>query len=82
MKSLQIRNFYSVISPSTGKYGPEQTPYLGTFHAVFRTQIPKHFSEMFISLQTGCVTQKKTFAKRIKTVKKISGLEDSAKLLL
>ena len=24
----------SVFSPNTGKYGPEKTPYLDTFHAV------------------------------------------------
>ena len=24
----------SVFSPNTGKYGPEETPYLDTFHAV------------------------------------------------
>ena len=24
----------SVFSPNAGKYGPEKTPYLGTFHAV------------------------------------------------
>ena len=26
---------FSVFSPNTGKYGPEITPYLDTFHAVF-----------------------------------------------
>ena len=25
---------HSVFSPNAGKYGPEKTPYLGTFHAV------------------------------------------------
>ena len=25
---------YDVCSPNTGKYGPEKTPSLGTFHAV------------------------------------------------
>ena len=25
----------SAFSPNTGKYGPEKTPYLDTFHAVF-----------------------------------------------
>ena len=32
VKSVQI----SVFSPNTGKYGPEKTPYLDTFHAVCR----------------------------------------------
>ena len=27
--------YLSVLSPNAGKYGPENTPYLGTFHAVF-----------------------------------------------
>ena len=26
--------FWSVFNPSTGKYGPEKTPYLDNFHAV------------------------------------------------
>ena len=26
---------WSVFNPSTGKYGPEKTPYLGTFHVVY-----------------------------------------------
>ena len=42
VKSVQIRSiFWSVFSnirteysPNTGKYGPENTPYLDTFHAV------------------------------------------------
>ena len=29
-----FRLYLSVISPNTGKYGPEITPYLNTFHAV------------------------------------------------
>ena len=36
MKSIQIRSFFwSVFSPNTEKYGPEKTPYLETFHAVY-----------------------------------------------
>ena len=27
--------YLSVFSPNTGKYGPEITPYLDTFHAVY-----------------------------------------------
>ena len=35
MKSVQIRSFFwSVFCPNTGKYGPEKTPSLDTFHAV------------------------------------------------
>ena len=48
MKSVQIRSFFysvfscirrdtpylSVFSPNVGKYGPEKTPYLDTFHTV------------------------------------------------
>ena len=26
--------YFPVFSPNTGKYGPERTPYLDTFHAV------------------------------------------------
>ena len=28
--------YFLVFSPNTGKYGPEITPYLDTFHAVTR----------------------------------------------
>ena len=34
VKSVQIRScFWSAFSPNAGKYGPEITPYLGTFHS-------------------------------------------------
>ena len=33
----------SVFSPNTGKYGPEETPYLDTFHAVITTFNQKRF---------------------------------------
>ena len=26
--------YFPVFSPNTGEYGPEKTPFLGTFHAV------------------------------------------------
>ena len=29
---------YSVFSPNAGKYGPEITPYLDTFHVVYTSQ--------------------------------------------
>ena len=38
VKSFQIR-----ISPNTGKYGPEKTPYLDTFQAVITSPFT-HFS--------------------------------------
>ena len=38
VKNVQMRGFFysyfPVFSPNTGKYGPEKTPYLDTFHAV------------------------------------------------
>ena len=36
MKSVQIRSFSG---PNAGKYGPEKTPYLHTFHAVIGAMI-------------------------------------------
>ena len=33
--SRRDTEYLSVFSPNTGKYGPEITPYLDTFHAVF-----------------------------------------------
>ena len=35
VESVQIQSYlWSIVSPNAGKYGPEITPYLGTFHAV------------------------------------------------
>ena len=35
VKCVQIQSFsWSVFNPNAGKYGPEKTPYLDTFHAV------------------------------------------------
>ena len=31
----------SVFSPNTGKYGPEITPYLDTFHTVYKRRTSK-----------------------------------------
>ena len=28
-----------MFSPNAGKYGPEKTPYLDTFHAVLRSRV-------------------------------------------
>ena len=35
--------FPSVFSPNAGKYGPEKTPYLDTFHAVVISRITSRF---------------------------------------
>ena len=32
--NLRITELIFVFSPNTGKYGPEKTPYIDTFHAV------------------------------------------------
>ena len=52
VKSVQMGGFFwsvfSLIwtfpsfSPNAGKYGPEKTPYLDTFHAVFMLEKGKH----------------------------------------
>ena len=34
---------YGVLSPNGGKYGPEKTPYLDTFHAVKITSFEIYF---------------------------------------
>ena len=43
VKSVQIRSFsgpyFSVFGLNTGKYGPEKTPYLNTFHAVLSSAL-------------------------------------------
>ena len=34
---VEVHTLYlSIFSPNAGKYGPEKTPYLDTFHAVIR----------------------------------------------
>ena len=44
----KVALYLSVFSPNAGKYGPEKTPYLDTFHAVKRTQNPvKHLRWSF-----------------------------------
>ena len=36
VKCVQMRSFFwSVFSPNAGKYGPEKTPHLDTFYAVY-----------------------------------------------
>ena len=48
VKSVQIRSFlwsvFPVFSPNTGKYIPENTPYLDTFYAVLVSSQQKVFS--------------------------------------
>ena len=39
MISNQILRPYSEFSPNAGKYGPEKSPYLDSFHAVILRQI-------------------------------------------
>ena len=34
LEKCQNTKFFPVFSPSTGKYGPDETPYFDTFHAV------------------------------------------------
>ena len=51
VKSAQIRFFFSgpyfpVVSPNAGKYGPEKSPHLDTFHAVDVIKSIKTLSSM------------------------------------
>ena len=41
-----VRNFL-VLCPNTGKYGPEKTPYLDTFHTVEDTRTVLNFRLKF-----------------------------------
>ena len=58
--SLRMRKntkYFYVFSPNAGKYGPEKTPYLDTFHAVFcrcgalQAEKEKHLNYMKITLK-------------------------------
>ena len=44
---LQNVQIWSLFSPNAGKYGPENTPYLDTFHAV---KFSRLFSRLYFSL--------------------------------
>ena len=48
---------FPVFSPNTGKYGPEITPYLDIFHAVFAVDIINKF-QTFLSLKSPVVIYK------------------------
>ena len=43
---ISLSTDLSVLSPNAGKYGPEITPYLDTFHAVNVTNIHKEISQL------------------------------------
>ena len=45
--------YFLVFSPNTGKYGPEKTPYMDTFHAVL------------FSLEPGCTTSDNWIQKKL-----------------
>ena len=54
MYKLLIRRdtkYLSVFSPNAGKYGPEKTPYLDTFHTVLLSAI---FEIVFYKTSTDC----------------------------
>ena len=54
VKSVQIRSyFWSVLSPNTGKYGPEKTLYLDTFHAVWSMRCFSFF--VWNHIMTNCL---------------------------
>ena len=40
VKSVQIWSYLSDFSRNAGKYGPEKTPYLDTFHAAVVKSLP------------------------------------------
>ena len=42
--------YFPVFSPNTGKYGPEKTPHLGTFHAM---NITKGLKSSLLNLRLG-----------------------------
>ena len=43
-------NTNSVFSPNAGKYGPEKTPYLDTFHAVMGTKCGSTYANIFMGI--------------------------------
>ena len=46
---MMLRTF--CISPNAGKYGPEKTPYLDTFHAMLMKPSSKLFFELVSELE-------------------------------
>ena len=52
VKNVQIQNFFwSVFSPNAGKYGPEKTPYLDTFHGVILVSNSKISGFLFFEIR-------------------------------
>ena len=56
--------YFPVFGLNSGKYGPEETPYLGTFYAVYNTY-SKHMKEIFEVYLESCQTHRRrnTFSK-------------------
>ena len=47
VQDQKVLSKYGVFSgPNAGKYGPEKTPYLDTFHAVFIIQLRVHIFKL------------------------------------
>ena len=46
VKSVQIRSFF----PNAGKYGPEKTSYLDTFHAVIRLSVLRNILRIYVKV--------------------------------
>ena len=67
LESKSLREKISIFSPNTGKYGPEKTPYLDTFHAVTLTVNLKS-EKAFLTLLTKQATLKAKFLRHNKNL--------------
>ena len=47
IRTEYVENTKKIFSPNTGKYGPEKTPYLDTFHAVTMKDLNFHLPNIF-----------------------------------
>ena len=59
----QIGTYLSTFSPNAGKYGPETTPYLDTFHALVVFQSP-----FYLLSYSHCLTKMKMISLSCRTI--------------
>ena len=50
--------YFPLLSPNTGKYGPEKTPYLATFHTVLKFPRRKNETKEFSGVPRTCLNLK------------------------
>ena len=63
--------YFPVFSPNAGKYGPEKTPYLDTFHVVFYQLQNLWFSDVFRGIKKGTLGSKGFILQKLSLVNEL-----------